>query len=118
YEDGTALTVWQDHHTHSPTRDRTDLSAGAGAEIVAAAGGWIRLIRDNNGDTFGRGDGLAHDSVTAQDDSLEHGCSNNNPADSTGPPNPIFGTCAQYNNYVWIEHANGEWTKYTHFGTG
>jgi len=22
--------------------------------------------------------------------------------------------CAQYNNYVWIEHANGEWTKYTH----
>ncbi len=22
------------------------------------------------------------------------------------------------NNYVWIAHANGEWTKYTHFATG
>lgn len=22
--------------------------------------------------------------------------------------------CADFNNYVWIEHANGEWTKYTH----
>lgn len=118
YADGTVLNVWQDHHTHSPTPDRTDLSAGAGAQIVAAAGGWIRLIRDNNGNTFGRGDGLAHDSVTAQNDALEHGCSNNNPSVPGDPPNPIIGTCAQYNNYVWIEHANGEWTKYTHFGTG
>jgi murein DD-endopeptidase MepM/ murein hydrolase activator NlpD len=23
--------------------------------------------------------------------------------------------CAAFNNYVWIAHANGEWTKYTHF---
>ena len=22
--------------------------------------------------------------------------------------------CQNFNNYVWIEHANGEWTKYTH----
>jgi murein DD-endopeptidase MepM/ murein hydrolase activator NlpD len=22
------------------------------------------------------------------------------------------------NNYVWIEHADGEWSKYTHFQTG
>ena len=22
--------------------------------------------------------------------------------------------CEDYNNYVWIEHANGEWSKYTH----
>ena len=26
--------------------------------------------------------------------------------------------CSGCNNYVWIEHANGEWTKYTHFQTG
>lgn len=26
------------------------------------------------------------------------------------------GTCG--NNYVWIEHANGEWSKYTHLATG
>ena len=24
-------------------------------------------------------------------------------------------SCGSYNNYVWIEHANSEWTKYTHF---
>jgi hypothetical protein len=22
--------------------------------------------------------------------------------------------CSDYNNYLWIEHANGEWTKYSH----
>jgi murein DD-endopeptidase MepM/ murein hydrolase activator NlpD len=26
--------------------------------------------------------------------------------------------CAAFNNYVWIEHPNGEWTKYTHMQTG
>jgi murein DD-endopeptidase MepM/ murein hydrolase activator NlpD len=26
--------------------------------------------------------------------------------------------CANFNNYVWIAHPNGEWTKYTHFQTG
>jgi murein DD-endopeptidase MepM/ murein hydrolase activator NlpD len=124
YVDGTGVSVWQDHHTHGGDdgpKDRIDLNAGTGAQIVAAAGGWIRHIRDHNGNTFGRGDGLAHDSVTVQDDNLEHACGNNNPdpeADPPDPPNPIVGTCGQYNNYVWIEHPNGEWTKYTHFGTG
>jgi murein DD-endopeptidase MepM/ murein hydrolase activator NlpD len=27
-------------------------------------------------------------------------------------------TCTAANNYVWIRHSNGEWTKYTHFMTG
>jgi hypothetical protein len=26
-------------------------------------------------------------------------------------------SCTAANNYVWIEHPNGEWTKYTHFKT-
>jgi hypothetical protein len=26
-------------------------------------------------------------------------------------------SCSSCNNYVWIEHPNGEWTKYTHFIT-
>lgn len=26
--------------------------------------------------------------------------------------------CSDCNNYVWIQHTNGEWTKYTHFITG
>jgi hypothetical protein len=25
------------------------------------------------------------------------------------------GSCGASNNYVWIQHLNGEWTKYTHF---
>lgn len=25
------------------------------------------------------------------------------------------GSCGSFNNYVWIEHANNEWSKYTHF---
>ena len=28
------------------------------------------------------------------------------------------GLCQHYNNYVWIEHPNGEWSKYSHVGTG
>ncbi|HLF62867.1 MAG TPA: M23 family metallopeptidase [Saprospiraceae bacterium] len=24
-------------------------------------------------------------------------------------------SCGAFNNYVWIEHVNGEWSKYTHF---
>jgi murein DD-endopeptidase MepM/ murein hydrolase activator NlpD len=27
-------------------------------------------------------------------------------------------SCASSNNYVWIEHSNGEWTKYSHLQTG
>jgi murein DD-endopeptidase MepM/ murein hydrolase activator NlpD len=27
-------------------------------------------------------------------------------------------SCSDYNNYVWIRHDNGEWTKYSHFVTG
>jgi hypothetical protein len=26
--------------------------------------------------------------------------------------------CGIFNNYVWIEHVNGEWSKYTHFSQG
>jgi murein DD-endopeptidase MepM/ murein hydrolase activator NlpD len=121
YSDGTNVFVTRDHHTHAPARDRIDMSAGEGAEIAAAASGWIRGIVDHNGQSPNPGDGLSADSTAAQDDSLEHTCSNNNPdpeADPPEPPNPIIGSCGDYNNYVWIEHPNGEWTKYTHFGTG
>jgi hypothetical protein len=121
YADGTDVLVTRDHHTHSPARDRIDMTAGEGALIVAAASGWIRGIVDHHGESPNPGDGLAADGVTPQDDSLEHSCLNNNPdpeADPPEPPNPIIGSCGDYNNYVWIEHPNGEWTKYTHFGTG
>ena len=128
YVDGTAMSVGRDDHTHSPL-NRYDLNAGAGTQVVAAASGWIRgtdcqrpgelgpagddlCIIDHHGEDFGLGDGLAADGVTPQDDTLEHSCGNNPPA------NTVVGACADHNNYVWIEHPNGEWTKYTHFQTG
>jgi hypothetical protein len=37
---------------------------------------------------------------------------------NTGSCNvPNVTSCSACNNYVWIEHPNGEWTKYTHFVT-
>ena len=30
----------------------------------------------------------------------------------------VIGLCQNYNNYIWIAHPNGEWSKYTHMATG
>ncbi len=108
YADGVNVTVSNDHHDHSPAQDRIDMFAGAGSQLVAAASGWIRGVRDVNGDYLGRGDGLDINGG-AQDDSLEHSCTDSS---------TVVGNCSDYNNYVWIEHPNGEWTKYSHVATG
>jgi murein DD-endopeptidase MepM/ murein hydrolase activator NlpD len=119
YADGSAVTANNDHHNHPNVLNRVDLGGGDGTVIVAAASGIIRGIVDHNGDSDDLGDGLAADGVTPQDDALEHSCSDlkddegNSIEDST-----VKGFCQQYNNYVWIEHPNGEWTKYTHMRTG
>ena len=110
YGDGTAMSVGRDHHTHTPI-DRFDLNAGQGTPIAAAASGWIRAIVDRHGMFPNPGDSVDINGAQ-QADSLEHSCGNNDPA------NTVVGSCATYNNYVWIEHPNGEYTKYTHFGTG
>jgi murein DD-endopeptidase MepM/ murein hydrolase activator NlpD len=110
YSNGTDLTVTRDHHAHTPP-DRIDMSAGQGAQVVAAATGVIRAIIDYNGNSPNAGDGVDING-NAQNDALEHSCGNNPPA------NTVVGQCSDYNNYVWIEHANGEFTKYTHLGTG
>ena len=113
YADGLTVTAFNDHHTHPNAFDRVDMGAGEGSVIVAAASGIIRGIVDYNGDYFGRGDGVGSDGSTLQDDSLEDNC--------TGDGNAALvesGSCSNYNNYVWIEHPNGEWTKYTHMKTG
>lgn len=109
YADGSAVTVTRDAHTHTP-ENRIDMAGNeAGFFIVAAASGTIRAIVDHNGNSPGAGDGLGSDGVTAQDDALEHSCQDSD---------TVVGSCSSYNNYVWIEHPSGEWTKYTHFGTG
>lgn len=110
YADGTEVTVTNWHHDHNVAYD---MSAGLGSEVVAAASGWIRAIVDHHGHEPGAGDGLdVQVPPQLQDDALEHACGNNDPA------NTVWGgNCGWYNNYVWIEHPNGEYTKYSHLGT-
>jgi hypothetical protein len=121
YADGVEVTVTQDHHTHggeTGAKDRIDMTAGVGAVIVASASGWIRGIVDRHGNSPGAGDGQDING-DPQDDSLEHACQDE--IDEEGnriPDSVVTGLCQHYNNYVWIEHPNGEWTKYSHFGTG
>jgi hypothetical protein len=108
YVNGSSVKVTRDHHDHEPV-NRIDMAGDvAGLEIVAAASGTIRAIVDRHGDTDGRGDDLSANQSQPHDDSLEHSCQD----DDT-----VIGDCSDYNNYVWIEHPNGEWTKYTHFRT-
>jgi murein DD-endopeptidase MepM/ murein hydrolase activator NlpD len=119
YADGTTVSANNDHHTHPNVLNRVDLGGGDGAVIVAAASGIIRGIVDRHGDSNGLGDGLAADQITPQDDSLEHSCSDAQDMNGNAIPNStVQGLCQDHNNYVWIEHPNGEWTKYTHFATG
>jgi len=61
--------------------------------------GRIDMVGDNGNDIVAAGDGWIRAIV---DTYTKHAC------DCSTDPN-----C--HNNYVWIEHPNGEWTKYTHF---
>ena len=132
YANGTAVTALDDHHNHPVVLNRVDLGAADNSTVVAAASGIIRGIVDRHGDSNDLGDGLAADGsphLPQYDDSDEHACENDQyeegddipPGSEVGDPIPnsaVTGLCAQYNNYVWIEHPNGEWTKYTHMATG
>lgn len=119
FVDGSAVSANNDHHNHPNAPNRVDLGGGDDNTIVAAASGIIRGIVDHNGDSNDLGDGLAADLVTPQDDSLEHSCHDlKDDEDNSIEDSTVHGFCQQHNNYVWIEHANGEWTKYTHMATG
>lgn len=117
YANGTAVTANNDHHNHPSVLDRVDLAGPLNppntpsADIVAAASGIIRGLRDMNGNDGGLGDGFDFrgDITATHSDDAEHSCLDNT---------TVEGRCSNYNNYVWIEHPNGEWTKYTHFQTG
>lgn len=107
YQNGTGVRANNDHTSHPSSLNRIDMGGTGGGpyNIVAAADGWIRIIEDDNT--------LWCPSATA------------------GNPNPCSGfsssVCCERddtscnagcrNNYVWIQHPNGEWTKYTHFPT-
>lgn len=87
FTSGTQVHVTNDHTKHSPP-GRIDMSGKGNAsgeyKIVAAADGRIKYIEDSF-------------SAQVQNDD-----------DEKTPNKPCT------NNYVWIEHANGEWTKYSH----
>jgi hypothetical protein len=86
YENSTTVKVTRDHTKHTPVGRLDMVGTGGGGEykIVAAADGTVRFIEDSF-------------SAQVQNDD-----------DDETPNKPCT------NNYVWIEHANGEWTKYSH----
>ena len=90
YDNGYFMTVSRDHFTHTST----------------------------NGDVTGRydlvGTGLGSSCnvyriVAAAPGIIRRIVDTHNTRPPTCDPN-----CDDFNNYVWIEHANGEWSKYTH----
>ncbi len=95
YADNTQVRIGRDHTTHTP-KGRYDMNGQGGGtyRIVAAADGRIRYLEDR------------------YDKKLDcNGPDNDDPADD-------LPAGERKNNYVWIEHANGEWTKYSHMTKG
>lgn len=148
YADGSQLRVTNDHHNHGgfPGNDRIDMVSDAPAPgtIVAAASGVIRAIVEFHGDSNNNGDGADRNGNSgtlvngvAHTDAAEHSCQDasedtdgdgvldggedldgDGTLDTSIANSVVPGLCQNYNNYVWIEHPNGEWSKYTHMATG
>ncbi len=86
YASGTDVHISRDHYTHAPV-GRYDMSGNSNGSSCS-----------NNYIIVAAAAGYVR---RIEDDHDVHGpdCTEN---------------CSDYNNYVWIEHANGEWTKYSH----
>jgi murein DD-endopeptidase MepM/ murein hydrolase activator NlpD len=86
YLTGTDVHISRDHYTHTPV-GRYDMSGNSNGSSCSS-----------NYTIVAAAAGYVRRIVDNHD---VHGpdCTSN---------------CSDYNNYVWIEHANGEWTKYTH----
>lgn len=106
YADGTQVRANNDHRNHPATRNRMDLGGRGGGPytIVAAADGWLRIIEDDN--TLWCPDVDAGDPDPC--DGVANCCERDDASCNSG--------CR--NNFVWIEHPNGEWSKYSHMRTG
>jgi murein DD-endopeptidase MepM/ murein hydrolase activator NlpD len=90
YANGTQVQVTRDHVRHG--EGRVDMAGRGGGphRIAAAADGTIRFIEDGF------------------DKRIQ----------CTGADNKPIPIGEQKNNFVWIEHANGEWSKYSHMAMG
>jgi hypothetical protein len=134
YPDGTSVRFSNDHTNHPASLNRVDMTGqGTGPfTVVASAAGWIRIIVENN-DTIcpnatndANGDGIV---TTTENNAAQMAACGTYAGPSTwccetdfednGGTCPGSGTCLSTpNNFVWIEHPNGEWTKYTHMLNG
>lgn len=89
YASNSEVRVNTDVNNHSPL-GCIDIVGLAGFDvIVAAADGWIRAIRDSNTQ-------ICHPSLLP----------------------PFNYCCNEFNNFVIMEHPNGEWSSYIHMATG
>ena len=86
YATGTDVHITNDHRIHSP-QGRYDMSGR------------------NNGSSCSNN----YPIVAAAEGIIRRIEDDFNVSPPTCDPN-----CANFNNYVWIEHANGEWSKYSH----
>jgi hypothetical protein len=90
YANGTQVKVTRDHVQHGEGRIDMAGRGGGPYRIVAAADGTIRFIEDGF------------------DKRIQ----------CTDADNKSIPISEQKNNFVWIEHANGEWSKYSHMAKG
>ncbi len=137
YTDGTSVRFSNDHTNHPTTLNRVDMTGQGGGPftVVSAGAGWIRIIVENNdtncpdacgsvNDCNGDGTITVTENIVAQTTACG---AYSGPStfccerdfESNGGNCPGAGTCQNApNNFVWIEHPNGEWTKYTHMLRG
>jgi hypothetical protein len=104
---GTSVTVTRDHIDHDP-HNQIDMgrSGAAFGTLVAAADGWIEYVQDSFN--------VACRSAT-----------DTNPTPCDGYSGPSGSCCVRNspgcvcrNNYVWMRHPNGEWSKVSHMQQG
>ena len=110
YANNTQVRANNDHTNHPASLNRIDVGGRGGGPytIVAAAPGWLRLIEDDN--TLWCPSVSAGNPTPCGNLPLSVCC----PRSNLNPP--CEANCR--NNFVWIEHTNGEWTKYSHMNTG
>ncbi|MDZ4813222.1 MAG: M23 family metallopeptidase [Pseudomonadota bacterium] len=108
YANGTEVRASNDHTNHPSLLNQIDMSGTGGAPytIVAAADGWLRIIEDDN--TLWCPGATGGNPTPCGVLPLNVCCERSNVACNSG--------CR--NNFVWIEHTNGEWSKYSHMVTG
>jgi murein DD-endopeptidase MepM/ murein hydrolase activator NlpD len=85
YATATIVEVGSDVYTHSPVGKYDLITGASNPVVVASADGWVRWIQE----------------------SFDTSC-------VTILNGNITSCCWEFNNYVVIEHPNGEWSQYTH----